>query len=924
MLLAAMALAATVPCSGAVAVCDSGSPAALTLVDDGSVPTIVTDPKDSPAVLHAAQEVGGDLASVAGKQAHTDAHIAVIIGSLGHNAVIDRLVREKRIDVSAIRGRWEAYLQQVVDNPMPGISRALVIVGADRRGAVYGAYDLSRRAGVSPWVWWADVPVKVRKHLVVLPGARTDAPVVRYRGIFLNDENPALFGWAKAKFGGVNHRFYAHVFDLLLRLKGNYLWPAMWGKSLWEDDPESAVLAQKVGVVLGTSHHEPMMRAQEDWHRARGGAWDYTTNGARLREFWRKGIERNLGREVLVTVGMRGDGDKPMTQGTAIPLLEKIVHDQRKIIADVTQKPASDTPQVWALYKEVQDYYDKGMKVPDDITLLFSDDNWGNIRRLPEPDTKPRSGGYGVYYHFDYVGGPRNYKWLNVTQVGRVWQQMELAHARGANRIWIANVGDLKPMELPISFFLDLAWNPRAWGPDAGRAYLAHWAAQQFGPEHAAEIADILDRETRFTARRTPELTNASTWNVNTEWPQIIAAYDKLVADAERVKRDIPADAQDAYFELVLHPVLATANLNHLYYTVALNHQAAAQGRADTNALADAAKRYFERDALLAKQYDDTANGKWPHMMDQTHIGYTSWQEPPKNIMPRVDRITLPEAGALGVSVAGQALTAGQPATPLRIDRFGTLGRHITLFDKGRQPVAFTVRSSTPWLHVDTASGSISDVRTVTLQVDWQQAPKGRSSATLAIRSKTGDFTVPIMVENPAVPPVGSGFVEGDGRVAVNADSAETVNGATARWIKVAGLGRTGSAMAVWPQTAQLSAGNAPALNFPVMLEGSGNRFITLVAAPSLPTTKGGKIQALVSVDGAPGKLFDFSDPSDKAWASSVIAHARVESVQFPLSPGHHIIRVKPLSPELVLERLEVSGKAVSPLALDPPQSVRR
>src|SRR6185312_12898157 len=314
----------------------------------------------------------------------------------------------------------------------------------------------------------------------------------KYRGIFLNDEAPALSGWVHENFGNFNHLFYEKVFELLLRLKGNYLWPAMWGNAFNNDDTLNPVMANKYGIVMGTSHQEPMNQATEHWRHEHKGAWNYQTNDSVLRAFWKQGIENMDHRETIVTIGMRGDGDKPMTEGSNIALLEKIVAGQRKIIAEVTGKSASETPQDWALYKEVQDYYDKGMRVPDDVTLLFSDDNWGNLRRLPKLNATPRSGGYGIYYHFDYVGGPRNYKWIDTNQIERVWQQMRLADEYDADRLWIVNVGDIKPMEFPTSFFLDMAWNPKAMTLARMEAYPRDWAAEQFGPEHATMIGVIL------------------------------------------------------------------------------------------------------------------------------------------------------------------------------------------------------------------------------------------------------------------------------------------------------------------------------------------------------------------------------------------------------------------------------------------------
>ena len=617
----------------------------MTLISDGRPVPVIADGHLDAGVMHALTDLQGDFASVGGNRGElvttppvTPA--AVIVGTLGKSEIVDRLARERKLDVSGLAGQWEGYVQQVVEHPAPGIGKALVIAGADKRGTIFGIYDLSRRIGVSPWVWWADVPPKHASNLFILPGRRLEKPIVHYRGFFINDEDPALGGWAKQTFGGFNHKFYEHVFDLLLRMRGNFLWPAMWGKSFYEEDPENARLANEMGVIIGTSHHEPMIRAQVDWDRHGQGPWDYSTNAERLRQFWREGIERTQGDERVVTVGMRGNGDKPMTQGTAIDLLERIVADQRKIIAHVTGKPAADTPQVWALYKEVQDYYDKGMRVPDDVTLLFSDDNWGNIRRLPQPGAK-RAGGYGIYYHFDYVGGPRNYKWINTNQIERTWEQMHLAHAYGADRLWIVNVGDIKPMEFPTEFFLDYAWDPDSCGLGCLADYPRRWAAEQFGDAHSAEIGELLTRYTQYNARRKPELLDPDTFSLDNfgEADRVVRAWNALASQAQAVSKQLRPDQQSAYFELVLYPILASADLNELYVTAARNRRLAAEGDVRANGLADQAKALFDRFEALRGEYEGQAARKWPHMMSQTVIGYTGWQQPDRDSMPEVRRV---------------------------------------------------------------------------------------------------------------------------------------------------------------------------------------------------------------------------------------------------------------------------------------------
>lgn len=647
-------------CDTPVSVCPKATPGSFPLIQSGSPAALYIDADANPAVQHVADSFADDLERVSGQKAlrlktlKTSSPV-VIIGVLGHSKVIDALVRAKKIDAADINGQWEAYRQIVVANPVKGIKQALVIVGADRRGAVFGSYDLSEKIGVSPAYWFADVPVRHADNLFITAGSREDQPKVRYRGFFINDEAPAFSTWTKEKFGGANHKAYAHIFEYLLRMKGNYLWPAMWAPRAFNaDDRENMVLADAMGVVMGTSHHEPMTRAEDEWHRntdqgVTGGKWDYTTNAENLRKFWRGGIERMMSKgngepyESVVTVGMRGDGDEPMVEGTATKLLETIVADQRKIIADVTKKPADQTPQVWALYKEVQDYYDHGMNVPDDVILLFADDNWGQLRRLATRDIN-RKGGFGIYYHMDYVGAPRNYKWINTNQIEKVWQQMDLAYRGNARSLWVVNVGDIKPMEFPLQFFLKQAWNPEAMTPAALKAYPEEWARATFGPDQAV-IGDLITRYSQYAARRKPELIDASSFSLQ-DFESFTAQWHALVADMQAAKAKLPPEAQDAYFELVEHPILALSNLYDLYYDVALNRMLAAKNDPNANQYADKAEAAFARDKALSAQYHALKGGKWDGMMLQTHIGYKIWNDPRTDIMPEVKRVPGKPSGA--------------------------------------------------------------------------------------------------------------------------------------------------------------------------------------------------------------------------------------------------------------------------------------
>jgi hypothetical protein len=611
---------------------------------------IYTDAAEVAAVQKSASLLQHDIQLVTGKlipiihQLDKQYKNLVAIGTLDNSSLVKKLLTIQKINTKNISGKWEAFQLQTIARPLVDLDNVLLITGADRRGAMYGVAELSKQIGVSPWYWWADVPAAKRATLPILKNVYyIDSPAVKYRGIFLNDEAPALSGWSKEKFGGFNHQFYEKVFELMVRLKSNYIWPAMWGNAFYDDDAKNIDIADEYGIVIGTSHHEPLMRAHDEWRRYGQGRWNYDSNENRLKAFWEQGLRRTGNTEKVVSVGMRGDGDEPMTQGTAISLLERIVKDQRDIIAEVSKKDASQTPQLWALYKEVQDYFDKGMRVPDDVTLLLCDDNWGNIRKLPQLNDKPRSGGYGIYYHFDYVGDPRNYKWINTNNIARVWEQMHLAYSYNVDKIWIVNVGDLKPMEFPISFFLDYAWKPSQWTANNISNYYSEWAAAQFGGKYATEIGQLIKKYGQISARTKPELLNATTYSIENynEGNRVVHEYAELLKAAKKISNLLPETYADAFYQLVLHPIEANGVVHQMYVAQAWNKKYAGAGSKLANRYADLVNELYTKDSLITKYYNDTlANGKWSHMMDQTHIGYTYWQQPNKNKMPSVSYIS--------------------------------------------------------------------------------------------------------------------------------------------------------------------------------------------------------------------------------------------------------------------------------------------
>lgn len=613
---------------------------------------IYMDTNDCKGVSYAAHALLKDIKSVSGATATLTSNAgflkksdtvrpAILVGTIGHSAAIDQLVKQKRINGNLLKGKREKFIITLIDGQ-------LVIAGSDRRGTIYGIYELSQQMGVSPWYDWADVPVEHHDSIFVNKGIYTDGePAVRYRGIFLNDEAPCLTSWVKNTYGTGygDHRFYQRVFELVLRLRGNMMWPAMWGWAFYADDPENEKTADEMGVVMSTSHHEPMARNHQEYARNRKGwgPWNYQKNKTNLQKFFREGIERMKGTEQIVTIGMRGDGDEAMSEEADTKLMTNIINDQRKIIADVTGRKASETPQVWALYKEVMDYYDKGMKVPDDVTLLLCDDNWGNVRRVPNAKERKHKGGWGLYYHVDYVGAPRNSKMLNVTPVQNPWEQLTLAYENGIDRLWILNVGDLKPMEYPISQFMDMAWNPRKYDVNNITRHTRDWCAQQFGESQADEAARILNLICKYNGRCTPEMLDKNTYSLeNGEWQEVVNQYLQLEADALRQYNSLPASYHDAYRQIILFPIEMMSNLHQMYFAQAQNHALYKQGNPKANVWADECERLFKRDSLICDDYNHKmAGGKWNGMMTQKHIGYKSWNDDfEKDTCPELFRVT--------------------------------------------------------------------------------------------------------------------------------------------------------------------------------------------------------------------------------------------------------------------------------------------
>lgn len=793
----------------------------FTWIDSGKANPILIDADEYKGVLRAVANLQVDAENVTGIKPETynspTGDKMLIIGSVEKNNCIQQLIKQGKINGAQLIGKREKYIIQTIKNPFDGVSEAVVVAGSDKRGTIYGIYELSSQMGVSPWYYWADVPVKQSSIISIKEGIYTDGePAVKYRGIFLNDEAPALSGWSNKTFGGFNSKFYEKVFELILRLKGNFMWPAMWGNAFYDDDKMSGPLADEMGIVMGTSHHEPMGLAQQDWKRRGSGPWDYNKNSVVLKQFWQSGMERCKNWESVITVGMRGDGDEPMSENANIKLLQDIVNDQRKIIADVTKRKASETPQVWALYKEVQDYYDKGMRVPDDITLLLCDDNWGNVRKLPDLKAKPRKGGYGMYYHFDYVGAPRNSKWINITQIQRVWEQMNLTYQHGVRELWVVNVGDLKPMEYPITFWMDMAWNPNQFNEENLLTHTERFCEQQFGRQYAKEAARLIDAYSKYNRRVTPEMLTDRTYSLTNynEWERVKSDYEQLALSALKLYYLMPVNYRDAFDQLVLYPIQACSNLYDMYYSLAQNKYLAGQQNPEANKWGMKVKECFNKDSVLTYHYNKVmSNGKWDHIMDQTRIGYTSWYDPRYNIMPTVM--------------------------------------------------------------------SVRETKTATSYL----------------------------------------FSETDGYLSIEAQHyARTGNSQSVKWITIPNLGRTLSAITTSPCTAKPDEHTYVEYDFETKHQGDAKLYIRFSATLNFNENKG--LSYAVSVDGNKEQIINinghYKGELGKWQAEHIITSETMHNI---IPQDKHTIRIRPLDPALVIQKIMIDFGGLKPSYLGAPES---
>ncbi|MQA79197.1 MAG: glycosyl hydrolase [Streptosporangiales bacterium] len=979
---------------------------------------LVVGAQDHPGVVRAVDDLRDDVERVTGVRPDVTGTAprgrdVVLVGTVGRSPLVDGLVDSGRLDVAGIRGKWETTLLQVVEDPLPGVHRALVVAGSDQRGTIYGIYELSRHIGVSPWYWWDDVPPRHRDALHVPAGRRTlGPPAVKYRGFFINDENPALDRWVPGQFGpglapdhpnGFNSRFFARVFETMLRLRANYLWPAVWGRAFAEDDPENHATATRYGVVMGTSHEAPMMRGIEEWNRhavpavrdeegnitepgsdpyGGTGEWSFRRNREAIEAYWTDGIERMVRDdfEGVVTLGMRGNGDVSLPDGDGIDLMREILASERSILGDVSGGDVTEVPQVWTLYKEVQRYWDKGLRAPDDVTVVFCDDNWGNMRKLPDQSLPERAGGYGIYYHFDYVGGGRNYKWVDTNLLPNIWDQLHQAYEYGVDRLWVVNVGDLKNNELPLQFFLDYAWEPERWPVERLGEWEHGYAAENFGHEHAAEIAEVLHTYAQLQARRKPELLNrrisldpdkdlatdssavvyddeATPYSLVSyhEIESVTQEWRRLAERARRIGRALPAELQDAYYQLVSYQVQATANLYDLRLAEFTNLHYAAQRRAATNHHAAVAEARFDDDQAMSAYYDERlAGGKWKGFQTQPKIGYgdverygpnAPWQQPelndealPDEIFPAVRRIRLPRRAELGVAVEGSAAwwpAEEQPAVlpVLSPYRNGPLP-YVEVFNRGSVAFDYRIESAERWLTVTPARGRVHRQRRAVVRVDWSRAPKGRTEVPITVHGPGGGTVeVTAVVDRPSLRRP-RGFVEADGYVSIDAENhTHAVDAGGVTWTRIPDIGRTGSGMEPFPVTAasRTPGGDGPRLDFTTTLFTTGEVTVWAYLSPRNNVLYTDGLRYAVSFDDAQPQVVDIvaatgSDDTamNRQWERNTSDNVNRTSTTHTIAePGVHRLTFWMVDPTVVLQRLVVDTGGLRTSYLGPPESLR-
>lgn len=922
------------------------SPGDFKLVFQGTVADILTDNQDYTGVIRATKDLQTDINTVSGLQPAIKqsseglSDYTVIVGTVGKSELLGKLVAEGKIDLSELQGKWESFTIQVVDSPLPGVNAALVIAGSDQRGTIFGLYDLSEQIGVSPWHWWADVTPDNKDSLIIKKGIyHQGEPSVKYRGIFLNNEWPSLTNWVEKRYGSFNHHFYERVFELILRLKANYLWPAMWSpKSFNRDDPLNAKKAHEYGIVMGTSHHEPLARSWGEWSRFGEGDWSYLTNQANLDQYWSDGVELVKDYENVFTIGMRGDGDEPMLASATIEekvaLMEKIIANQRKLLAKWVNPDVTQVPQMMALYKEVQEYYENGLAVPEDVTILMANDNFGNIRMLPKEEERDRAGGYGMYYHFDYVGGPRSYRWVNGMPIPKMWHQMYMAYEHGVDRIWLVNAGCLKPHEVTTEFFLQMAWDINRWNKDNLAEFAKEWATREFGETYAGEIADIVMKYKKYNGRRKPEIVEPTTYSLQhyREAEQVLADFEAISIQAEEIYQALPSHKRNAFYQLVLYPTRASKNVLKINVYTGLNHLYAKHGSAMANTYADVVEGTFKKETRETRYYNKILNdAKWDGIMSDAHIGQKGWRGPVKNELPKLNRLELQSGSEMGIFVEG--------GDDLNLPQFSVFTKdkyYIDIFNKKQDSFRAKISASEPWIHLSLTETPVEKQIRLWVEIDWDNLPQvEQAKGTITISGAGQELTVQVDVFQPEQPLLSSlpsmTFIESNGYISIEAEHyGENKQVNKAGWNVVPDYGRTLSSMVMVPSTVPPANPpvDAPYLEYNVYVFNPGQVNVYVYTAPSLNTNRERGLSYGISFNDQKPQIVDTFPREFDAhhffpwWNIGVKDNIRQTNTIHELEEaGWHRLRFFMVDPGVVLQKIVIDTGGLKRSYLGPPES---
>lgn len=929
---------------------------AFTLASPRQTAAILYDASDAAVVKRAAELFAADVEAVTGRRpqvtsATGETGPAVIVGTVGGSALIRRLSEAGKIDTAPLEGAWERYMIQTVANPLPGIRTALVIAGSDRRGAAYGLFTLSELIGVSPWYWWADVPVKKHAALHVdAPPTYSQTPSVRYRGIFLNDEDWGLTPWASQTFeperGNIGPRTYAKVCELLLRLKANYLAPAMHPVSTsFNQIPENKLVADTFAIVMGSTHCEPLLlNTASEWDTQTMGPWNYDKNKEGINRVLTQRVRENSPYENVYTLALRGLHDGAMS--TTLPMHEKVrmlqqaLLDQRRILAENIDRPVETVPQAFTPYKEVLEIYSNGLELPDDITIVWPDDNYGYMKRLSGVREQRRTGRSGVYYHVSYLGVPHSYLWFSTTPPSLMYEELRKAYDTTADRLWLVNCGDLKGSEMQVSLFLDMAWDIGRFTADNVVTYPARWLAGIFGEAYYDRLEAMTREHLRLAFPRKPEYmgwgyhwnrfdhnceqltdTDFSFTNYD-EAQRRLEAYRQLGARAEALLHEIGDEARPAFYQLVYYPLRGAELMNRMTLGGQRNRWYARQGRAATNAVRDEVQRCYDSLQVITRGYNSLLGGKWNHMMSmrQNYDGVSSYFN-----LPHLATHDAAGAPRLALQVAGEDVTGARAFHALpAFDNYLRRTYPVEIYNRGGGTLAWTAHASEPWVVLSKSAGKTADEERITVGIDWEKAPSGNAvPAQIVFRAGEQSEKVLVSLFNPTAPSraeLRGIYVENNGCVSIPAAGCHRVRENDRIKITVVeDLGIEGPALQLGDPTAPLQifrSRDVPCAEYDFYAFDAGSVDVYTYVLPTFPlhadrdfrigenTNTDTKYSVQID-DGALATLSSSHVEYSQVWFESVLRNCAVNKSTLHIDkPGRHTLRIRVGDPGIVLQKI--------------------